>query len=70
LNEQSQRRFVAMEAQALGRGGVSLMAQISGLARRMIYHGLGPRHWLSESKFSLCDRRVDMVIMFSCTPSG
>jgi len=33
LNEQSRRRFVAMEAQALGRGGVSLMAQISGLAR-------------------------------------
>ena len=40
LNEQSRRRFVAMEAQALGRGGVSLMAQISGLARRTIYHGL------------------------------
>ena len=39
-NEQSRRRFVAMEAQALGRGGVSLMAQISGLARRTIYHGL------------------------------
>jgi hypothetical protein len=39
LNEQSRRRFVA-EAQALGRGGVSLMAQISGLARRTIYHGL------------------------------
>ena len=40
LSEQSRRRFVAMEAQALGRGGVSLMAQISGLARRTIYHGL------------------------------
>ena len=40
LNEQSRRRFVAMEAQALGHGGVSLMAQISGLARRTIYHGL------------------------------
>src|ERR1039457_6431882 len=36
LNEQSLRRFVALEAQALGRGGVSLMARISGLAR----HGL------------------------------
>src|ERR1019366_9958583 len=34
LNEQSLRRFVALEAQALGRGGVSLMARISGLARR------------------------------------
>ena len=40
LNEQSRRRFVALEAQVLGRGGVSLMAQISGLARSTIYHGL------------------------------
>ncbi len=32
LNEQSRRRFVALEAQALGHGGVSLMSQISGLA--------------------------------------
>ena len=40
LDEQSRRRFVALEAQALGRGGVSLMARISGLARRTIYHGL------------------------------
>jgi len=29
-----------MEADALGRGGVSLMSQISGLARSTIYHGL------------------------------
>lgn len=34
LDEQSRRRFVALEARALGRGGVSLMA------RRTIYHGL------------------------------
>jgi hypothetical protein len=40
LNEQSRRRFIAVEAQALGRGGVSLMARISGLARSTIYHGL------------------------------
>jgi hypothetical protein len=39
LNEQSLRRFVAMEAQTLGHGGVSLMSQISGLARSTIYHG-------------------------------
>jgi hypothetical protein len=31
LNEQSRRRFVALEAQAMGRGGVSLMARISVL---------------------------------------
>jgi DDE family transposase len=40
LDEQSRRRFVALEAQALGRGGVSLMAQITGMSRRTIYHGL------------------------------
>jgi Rhodopirellula transposase DDE domain len=40
LNEQSRRRFVALEARGLGRGGVCLMARISGLARSTIYHGL------------------------------
>src|SRR5262249_27430499 len=40
LNEQSRRRFVALEARGLGRGGVSLMARITGLARSTIYHGL------------------------------
>jgi hypothetical protein len=40
LDEQSRRLFVALEAQALGRGGVSLMARITGLARSTIYHGL------------------------------
>jgi hypothetical protein len=48
LNEQSRRRFAALEAQSLGRGGVSLMARISGLARSTIYHGLSDiRHNLS-----------------------
>ncbi|MET4072755.1 hypothetical protein ABID58_007586 [Bradyrhizobium sp. S3.2.6] len=40
LNEQSLRRFVGLEAKALGHGGVSLMSGISGLARSTIYHGL------------------------------
>jgi Rhodopirellula transposase DDE domain len=40
LDEQSRRRFAALEAQALGRGGVSLMAKITGLARRTIYRGI------------------------------
>ena len=44
LNEQSRRRFVALEAQGLGRGGVSLMARISGLARSTIYHGRSDIH--------------------------
>jgi len=48
LNEQSRRRFVALEARALGRGGISLMARISGLARSTIYHGLSDiRHKVS-----------------------
>jgi transposase len=40
LNEQSLRRYVALEAQALGHGGVRAMSRISGLARSTIYHGL------------------------------
>jgi len=40
LDEQSRRRFVALEAQALGHGGVSLMSEVSGLARSTIYRGL------------------------------
>jgi hypothetical protein len=40
LNEQSRRRFAAMEAQVFGRSGVSLMACITGLARSTIYHGI------------------------------
>jgi DNA-binding phage protein len=40
LNEQSRRCFVALEAQCLGRGGVSVMARITELARSTIYHGL------------------------------
>jgi Rhodopirellula transposase DDE domain len=44
LNEQSRRRFVALEALQLGRGGASLMARISGLARSTIYRGLSDLH--------------------------
>ena len=40
LNEQSLQRYVAMEAQAMGHGGVSAMARVSGLARSTIYRGL------------------------------
>jgi len=58
LNEQSLRRFVAMEARALGRGGVSLMSRISGLVRSTIYHGLADiRDHVSAAK-----RQIDLVI--------
>jgi hypothetical protein len=40
LNEQSRRRFVALEVRALGRGGVSFMARMAGLARSTIYRGV------------------------------
>src|SRR6202007_423852 len=40
LDEQGRRRFAAMEAQALGHGGVSLMSKTTGLARRTIYRGI------------------------------
>lgn len=40
LDEQGRRRFAAMEAQALGHGGVSLMSKITRLARRTIYRGI------------------------------
>jgi hypothetical protein len=40
LDEQSRRRFVAPGSASVGRGGVSLMARITGLARSTIYHGL------------------------------
>ena len=40
LDEQGRRRFAASEALALGRGGVSLMARITGLSRPTIYRGI------------------------------
>lgn len=40
LDEQGRRRFAAAEALALGRGGVSLMARITGLTRPTIYRGI------------------------------
>ena len=40
LDEQSRRRWAATEAKALGRGGVSCVARVTGLARRTIYRGL------------------------------
>jgi len=50
LNEQSRRRFVALEARTLGHGGVSLMARITGLARSTIYGGLCDiRHQVSAA---------------------
>lgn len=40
LNEQSCRRWVAIEAKVLGRGGVSLVARATGVSRNTIAKGL------------------------------
>jgi hypothetical protein len=40
LDEQGLRHFAAAEAQALGRGGVSLVARITGIARSTINRGI------------------------------
>ena len=40
LDEQSRRRYAAMEALSLGHGGVSAMSRISGLARSTINRGI------------------------------
>jgi hypothetical protein len=40
LNEQSRRRWAATDAKALGRGGVSCVVRVTGLARRTVYRGL------------------------------
>ncbi len=41
LDEQSWRRYAAMEALSLGHGGVSAMSRITGLARSTINRGIG-----------------------------
>ena len=40
LDEQSRRRFVALEARSMGHGGIRAMARASGLARSTICRGL------------------------------
>jgi transposase len=40
LDEQSRRRYAAMEALSMGHGGVSAMSRITGLARSTINRGV------------------------------
>lgn len=40
LDEQGRRRFAAAEARALGRGGVTLVSNVTGIARSTINRGL------------------------------
>lgn len=40
LDEQARRRFAAAEARALGRGGVTLVSKVTGIARSTINRGI------------------------------
>jgi len=40
LNEQSRRRWVAIEARAIGRGGISVVARSTGISRNTIAKGI------------------------------
>ena len=40
LDEQARRRFAAAEARSLGRGGVTLVSKVTGLARSTINRGI------------------------------
>lgn len=40
MNERQRRVLVASEAQSYGRGGVSVLAQITGMSRQTIYRGI------------------------------
>src|SRR6202162_5506118 len=40
LDERSRRRWAASEGRLIGHGGVSAVAEATGLARRTIYRGL------------------------------
>jgi hypothetical protein len=44
LDERGRRRFAAAEAKAVGRGGVSLVSRITGMARSTIGRGLAELH--------------------------
>jgi hypothetical protein len=41
LDEQARRRFAAAEARAFGRGGVTLVSKVTGIARSTINRGIG-----------------------------
>jgi len=40
LNERSRRRFAAVEANAIGRGGIKIVSQATGLNRNTIARGI------------------------------
>ena len=55
LNEQQRRWYVALEAEGLGPGGISLVAQITGLDEKTIRRGR------EELAMELVERPLDRV---------
>ena len=54
LNEKDRRQFVGLLARQLGRGGVTIMAEVTGLNRNTIRRG---QRELADSEFSERVRR-------------
>jgi DNA-binding phage protein len=51
LNERARRVWAAIEAHALGRGGITQVAQTKGLSHTTIYAGIKdkvPKYWGEE----------------------
>lgn len=55
LDEQQRRWYVALEAKKLGRGGITLMSQITGMSPDTIRRGR------DELERELVDRPIDRV---------
>jgi hypothetical protein len=55
LNERERRVWAAVEAKALGYGGISMVARITGISRRAIHVGLKE---LSRNPPPSCTQRI------------
>ena len=55
LNEQQRRWYIALESIKIGRGGIKLMSQITGMDRKTIRHGR------KEFETELKERPMDRI---------
>ena len=59
LSEKDKRRYAAVEAQKLGHGGITYMAQVLGCSRTTIHHGLAELNALPiDTQYEARMRRV------------
>jgi hypothetical protein len=58
LHEKAQRRWAAVEARALGRGGISIVAAATGLSRPTIHRGLAELNSPSDALEDTDPRRT------------